>query len=51
MDYPFWFWVLVAFLAGRASKLKFYIGKDRTLYDAADCGILLRYEMPAKIGR
>jgi hypothetical protein len=42
MDYAFWFWVLVAFLAGRWMPRKVYIGHDKEKYEKADCGILLR---------
>lgn len=42
MDYDFLFHLLVAFLVGRASKLKFYIGIDKEKYDAADAAVLLK---------
>jgi len=42
MDYSFWFWILVAFLAGRGLPRTIYIGYDKAKYDKADMGILLR---------
>lgn len=42
MDYTFWFWILVAFLAGRWLPRKVYIGTDKAKYEKADFGILLR---------
>lgn len=40
MDYKFWFFVLLAFIVGRLSKSKIYIGTDVEKYKAADAGIL-----------
>ena len=42
MDYELWFYMAIAFILGRISKLKFYIGTDKEEYDAADVAILLR---------
>jgi hypothetical protein len=42
MDYYFWFWLLVAFIVGRLSKLKYYIGPDEEKYKKADFGIQTR---------
>lgn len=42
MDYHFWFWILVAFIAGRIMPRKLYIGGDKEKYEKADCGLLLR---------
>ncbi len=43
MDYEFWFWVLIAFLCGRASNHPIiYIGTDKDKYRAAWFAILLR---------
>jgi len=42
MDYYFWFWILIAFLAGRFIPRKIYIGHDNAKYEKADFGILLR---------
>lgn len=42
MDYRFWFWMGVAFLIGRMSKLNFYIGPDEDKYNKADFGMLIR---------
>jgi hypothetical protein len=44
MDWQMLFFLLVAFLLGRASKLKYYIGYDESKYKAADVAILLRTE-------
>ncbi len=42
MDYQILFFLLVAFLLGRLSTRKFYIGYDEAKYKAADLAILLR---------
>ena len=42
MDYHFWFWVMVAFLAGRLFPRSIYIGTDKDKYSKADIGLLLR---------
>jgi hypothetical protein len=42
MNYQFWFWILVAFLAGRFIPRKVYIGYDEDKYNKSDFGILLR---------
>ena len=42
MDYQMLFFLLVAFLLGRASTWKGYIGYDEEKYKSADWGILLR---------
>ena len=41
MDYEFWFWIFVAFLAGRLLPRRIYIGHDKKKYERADWGILL----------
>lgn len=41
MDYEFWFWVLVAFLAGLTVGGGVYIGSDEEKYNNAATGILL----------
>lgn len=40
MDYAFWFWVLVAFLAGTVVGGGIYIGSDEEKYNKAGAGIL-----------
>jgi len=42
MDYQFWFFMLIAFLLGRGSRLKVYIGSDEEKYNKADFGLLWR---------
>jgi len=42
MDWQMLFFLLVAFLLGRASTCKGYVGYDEEKYEAADWGILLR---------
>jgi len=42
MNYELWFWILVAFLAGRWLPRKVYIGRDKEKFGKADLGILLR---------
>ncbi len=42
MDYEILFYMLIAFIVGRLSKLTFYIGPDDDKYNAADFGIKLR---------
>lgn len=41
MDYEFWFWILVSYLAGRATvRPLFYFGRDQKKYDAAWIAIM-----------
>lgn len=40
MDYAFWFWVLIAFLAGLSFPRSIYIGYDEEKYKKAEAGIL-----------
>jgi len=43
MNYELWFYILVAFIVGRISvTFRFYIGSDKTKYENATLGILLR---------
>ena len=42
MDFEFWFFMGIAFVAGRISRWKYYIGTNNESYEAADVGILLR---------
>lgn len=42
MDYKFWFFMLIAFVLGRLSKLKFYMGTSKERYKQCDFGVLLR---------
>jgi hypothetical protein len=42
MDYEFLLFMLIAFMIGRLSKNKFYIGSDIEKYKNADFAILLR---------
>lgn len=42
MDYKFWFFMGIAFVLGRFSKLQIYIGNDRAKYEKADLGLLIR---------
>lgn len=42
MDYEWWFWFAVAFMLGRASRWRIYVGPDKDKYRLADWGILLR---------
>lgn len=50
MDYEFWFWLTVAFFAGKSigNKTLFYIGSDREKYDAAWAGIQLKGALSGK---
>ena len=47
MDYGFWIFMLIAFMIGRLSKNKFYIGLDIEKFKNADFAILLR-KLPSK---
>ena len=40
MDYEFWFWMLIAFYAGRTSRMLFYYGRDEKKYKDAFIGIM-----------
>ena len=41
MDYFFWFWILLAFIAGRIStRSLFYYGNDQEKYDKAWIAIM-----------
>lgn len=40
MGYEIFFWVVIGFVAGRISKLKFYYGPDEEKYNNADFAIL-----------
>ena len=40
MNYEFWFWITIAFVAGKLSSMKFYIGPDERKYKEADFAIL-----------
>ncbi len=42
MDFKILFYCLVAFIVGRLSKLKVYIGYDKEKYQEADLAIKLR---------
>jgi hypothetical protein len=42
MDYRFWLFIILAFIIGRLSVCKIYIGYDNEKYEKADIGILLR---------
>lgn len=44
MDYEFWFWIVVAFIVGRWTPRKIYIGPDEAKYQAADLAILTKRE-------
>lgn len=41
MDFHFWFWIIIAFLAGRIIPRSVYIGHDEEKYKKADFGIKL----------
>jgi len=42
MDYSFWLWILIAFLAGRVIPRSVYIGPDEEKYRKADFAIQTR---------
>ncbi len=42
MEYETMFYMMIAFIVGRLSKLKIYIGYDEEKYKAADISILRR---------
>jgi len=42
MDFELMFYLLLAFIVGRISTMKVYIGHDKKKYEAADFGIQLR---------
>ena len=42
MDYQTLFWALAAFMLGRLSTRKWYIGHDKEKYEKANFGILFR---------
>ena len=42
MDYKIAFYMLLAFIAGRLSKIKIYIGQNKEKYNAANIGLYIR---------